>query len=139
MFKKILVGYDGSEGASIALKKAIEISKFFGAELFILAVGRIPEYAQTISEVEETKEIASKYYGKILNEAEELARKEGIPAKTLLKFGKPEEIIVSTADELKVDLIVLGPSRYSYLRRRILGSTAEKVVEHASCSVLIAK
>ncbi|MEM2069765.1 MAG: universal stress protein, partial [Archaeoglobaceae archaeon] len=81
----------------------------------------------------------SKYYGKILNEAEELARKEGIPAKTLLKFGKPEEIIVSTADELKVDLIVLGPSRYSYLRRRILGSTAEKVVEHASCSVLIAK
>ena len=58
MFKRILVAYDGSEGAKLALAKAVEISKAAKADIHILAVGRIPEYAETVSEVEEEKQQA---------------------------------------------------------------------------------
>jgi nucleotide-binding universal stress UspA family protein len=36
MFKKILIGYDGSDGAKKALTKGIEIAKVSGAEIYIL-------------------------------------------------------------------------------------------------------
>lgn len=57
----------------------------------------------------------------------------------MIKYGKPAEVIVNVAEENDVDLIILGPSKYSFIRRRILGSTAERVTEKAGCSVLIIK
>ncbi|MBZ4681767.1 universal stress protein [Thermodesulfobacterium sp.] len=47
----------------------------------------------------------------------------------MIKYGKPAEVIVNVAEENDVDLIILGPSKYSFIRRRILGSTAERVME----------
>lgn len=47
MFNKILLAYDGSDGARLALEKVVEIAKVANAELHLLAVGRIPEYAET--------------------------------------------------------------------------------------------
>ncbi|MFZ8802047.1 MAG: universal stress protein, partial [Candidatus Calescibacterium sp.] len=41
----MLIGYDGSDGAKKALTKGIEIAEVYGAEIYILSVGRIPEYA----------------------------------------------------------------------------------------------
>jgi len=64
MFKKVLLAYDGSDGAKLALEKGGEITKIAEAELHILAVGRIPEYAETVSEVEEAKEQAKGFMRK---------------------------------------------------------------------------
>ncbi len=137
MFKKILLGYDGSEHAKKALIKAVELGKTFQAELFILSVGTIPSYAETISEVEEAKEQALKYYEKLQKEAFTLINTENFKIDFLVKFGKPSEVIVNTAEELEVDLIVVGAGEHSYLVRRILGTTADRVVDSASCSVLV--
>lgn len=139
MFKKLLVGYDGSEGSKIALNKGLCLAESLRAEIIVLAVGRIPDYAETVSEIEEAKEQAWRYYQKILEEVKELSKEKNLNLNTLIKYGKPSEVIVEVAEENEVDLIILGPSRYSYMRRRILGSTAEKVVERANCSVLIVK
>ncbi|MFP3227863.1 MAG: universal stress protein, partial [Caldisphaera sp.] len=38
MYKKILVGYDGSEGGERALAKAIELAKSFNSELCLITV-----------------------------------------------------------------------------------------------------
>jgi nucleotide-binding universal stress UspA family protein len=75
------------------------------------------------------------------HEGSRLALERGLHLKvqTLIRFGKPAEVILHTAEEMEVDLIILGPSKYSFLRRRVLGSTADKVVERAHCSVLIIK
>jgi len=45
MFNKILLAYDGSDGSKLALEKAAAIASSTGAELHIVAVGRIPEKA----------------------------------------------------------------------------------------------
>src|SRR5437867_13410283 len=89
MFKKILVAYDGSDGSKLALEKAGEIAKMSGAEVYLLAVGRIPEYAETVSEVEEAKEQANNFYSKIMDEAIRNLGQRGLEATSHIEFGKP--------------------------------------------------
>jgi nucleotide-binding universal stress UspA family protein len=139
MFKKILIGYDGYEGSLLALEKGLHLAEELKAEVIVLSVASIPEYAETVSEVEEAKEQARKYYTDVLSDVERLVKGKDLKVQTLIRFGKPAEVILHTAEEMGIDLIILGPSKYSYLRRRILGSTADKVVERAHCSVLIMK
>ena len=137
MFKKILVAYDGSEGAQLALTKGREIAQAAKADLHFLAVGRIPEYAETVSEVEEEKEQAQAYYSKIVDEAANQLKQQGLSATPHIEFGKPAETILRLAEELKVDLIVLGTHPHAAVRRRFLGATVDKVIDHAHCSVLV--
>ena len=137
MFNKILVAYDGSEGSKLALEKASDIAKASGAEFHILAVGRIPEYAETVSEVEEAKEQASSFYSKITDEAVRNLGERGLTATSHIDFGKPGDVILRIAEDLKADLVILGTKPHSALRRRFLGATVDKVVDHAHCSVLV--
>ncbi len=137
MFKKILLAYDGSEGAKLALKKVAEMAKTAAAELHLLAVGRIPEYAETVSEVEEAREQAKGFYAKIMDEAATSLKRQGLSADVRIDFGKPGDVILRVAEELGADLIVLGTNPHSALRRRVLGATVDKVVDHAHCSVLV--
>ena len=78
MFKRILLAYDGSEGAKLALGKAAEMATAFAAELHILAVGRIPEYAETVSEVEEAREQAKGFYSRVIEEALHELKERGL-------------------------------------------------------------
>jgi len=137
MFKKILLAYDGSEGSKLAFDKAAAIAKLTSAEFHILAVGRIPEYAETVSEVDEAKEQASSFYSKIMDEAIRTLGQRGLTATSHIDFGKPGDVILRIAEDLKADLVILGTKPHSALRRRFLGATVDKVVDHAHCSVLV--
>jgi nucleotide-binding universal stress UspA family protein len=137
MFKKILLAYDGSEGAKLALEKVAEMAKTAAVELHLLAVGRIPEYAETVSEVEEAKEQAKGFYAKIMDEAATSLKRQGLSADVRIDFGKPGDVILRVAEELGADLVVLGTNPHSALRRRVLGATVDKVIDHAHCSVLV--
>jgi len=77
------------------------------------------------------------YYDKILAEASKKLEEKGIKANTSIRYGKPGKIIVDVAEELKLDLIILGTRKHSPLARRLLGATADKVVDTANCSVLV--
>lgn len=139
MFKKILVAYDGSDGSKLALDKATELAKAAEPEFHILAVGRIPEYAETVSEVEEAKEQASNFYSKIIDEAVRSLREREMTATPHVEFGKPGDVILRKAEDFQIDLIILGTKPHSALRRRFLGATVDKVVDHAHCSVLVVR
>ena len=137
MFKKILLAYDGSDGAKLALEKVVDFAKLANAELHLLAVGRIPEYAETVSETEEAREQARSYYSKIMEDAADHLKQGGLSAKVHIDFGKPADTILRIAEELKVDLVVLGTHPHTAVRRRFLGATVDKVIDHAHCSVLV--
>jgi nucleotide-binding universal stress UspA family protein len=139
MFKKILVAYDGSDGAKLALAKAVEIAKASQTEMHLLAVGRIPEYAETVSEVAEEKDQAQRYYTKILDDASTRLKQQGLSAATRLEFGKPADVILRITEKLAVELIVMGTNPHSPITRRFLGATVDKVIDHAHCSVLVVR
>ena len=139
MFNKILLAYDGSDGAKLALEKVADLAKFASAELHLLAVGRIPEYAETVSETEEAREQARSYYSKIMEDAAEHLKQRGLSARFHIDFGKPADTILRIAEDSRADLVVLGTKPHSALRRRFLGATVDKVVDHAHCSVLVVR
>lgn len=140
MFKKILLAYDGSEGAEKALEAGINLAKTHQAELWALTVQeRLPRYGGTIDEIQEEKKVADERYDKIVDQIRIRAQESGLEIKVLRPFGHPAQTIVEVAQEGKFDLILVGHSGLSGVWAKFLGTTAEKVSRHAPCSVLIVR
>lgn len=140
MFKRILVGLDGSKGAHKALDAALQLAAEQGAELLAVSVEeRLPHYAAMVGEVEEAKRQANDYFGRVQREAYDRAKQAGIELRAVTLAGHAAQRIVEYANAEKVDLLVLGHSGHTGVWGQFLGTTADKIVRHAPCSVLIVR
>lgn len=140
MFQKILVGYDGSKGAKAALERATVMAKLSNSKLTALWVREpLPRHSDLPGEFEEEAEAADKYFKARCEEIKAVVAAHGcdIPCET--RRGHPAKTIVKFADEGGFDLIVVGHSDHSELWGRLLGDTADRITDHAHCSVLIVK
>jgi nucleotide-binding universal stress UspA family protein len=63
--------------------------------------------------------------------------KKGIPATVVVTMGTPWNRIVGAAKSWNADLIVIGTHGRTGLKHALMGSTAERVVRHATCPVLV--
>ena len=140
MYKRILVGYDSSEGAKTALRHAVTLAQELGADVWALWVqGSLPHYPETVDEVEEEREAADAYFQKITEELRSLSVTHGIEIHGDTRTGHPAQTLLSYAEEGEFDLIVLGHKGHSGLWGRFLGHITDKVSENAHCSVLIVR
>lgn len=140
MFRKILIANDGSAGARLALKVAIDLAKKYNAELHSISVEEgVPHYAATIGEVDEYKKEANGYFKSINAEAIELAGKEGVGLKTKVIAGHEVKAIVNYAREGEFDLLVIGFMGHSKIFGRIWGSTSQNLTKLAPCTVVVVK
>jgi nucleotide-binding universal stress UspA family protein len=57
----------------------------------------------------------------------------------VVRTGTPWNEIVALAKEIKADLIVIGTHGRTGIKHVVMGSTAERVVRHASCPVLVVR
>jgi nucleotide-binding universal stress UspA family protein len=71
--------------------------------------------------------------------AAELLKKAGWSTETAVREGDPRSTIVDEADEWGADLIVVGSHGRTGLTRWLLGSVAQAIVGHASCSVEVVR
>lgn len=125
LYRKILVPLDGSKLAELAARHAADISRMSGGHLIFLRV----------TSSEGAKEAAS-----YLDEVNSEAYYEGLDAEAMVSVGlKPAERIVSLAQDLGVDLIVLSSHGRTGLARQVFGSVAEEVVRAATCPVTVVK
>jgi len=140
MFKKILVGYDGSKGGKGALRQAATLAKEFNADLCALWVRELlPRHSDLPGEYEEEAEAADEYFKERSREVQEAATSYGIPIRCETRRGHAAKTILHFAAEGKYDLIVIGHSDHSELWGRLLGDTADRISDQAHCSVLIIK
>ena len=140
MFKKILIANDGSTGAKLALKVAIDLAKKYNAELHSISVEEgVPHYAATIGEVDEFKKEANGYFRKVNEEAISLARKEGVELKSKVLPGHEVEAIVNYARDGEFDLLVIGFMGHSKIFGRVWGSTSQNITKLAPCTVVVVK
>lgn len=138
-FERILVAIDGSAPSNHAFSKALELALLAGSRLIALAVeGPLPAYAATIGEVDEVKREKDAFFRRVGAQAREQAAAAGVDLELELRAGHAAELIVHVARELDADLIVLG-HRGHFLRDHLLGSTADRVSEHADCPVMIVR
>ena len=140
MFRRILVAYDGSEGARAALNKGIELARTLSAELTSISVEEhLPHYAASVSEVKAAKEQIDEYFRSLTKQARDLAAMSGVELDTVIRQGHEVETIVTTAREGRFDLLILGYHGHSGIFGRIMGSTAQSIARLAPCSVMLAK
>ena len=143
MFKSIVVGTDGSETASEAVRQAIELARAVGAKVeLVSAYSPVP--AQRLSE--ERREAPEDLQwaispredvDAILGAAAVIAREAGVEANQHQRQGDPADAILDVAEECESDLIVVGNKGMTGAKRFLLGSVPNKVSHHAPCSVLI--
>lgn len=70
----------------------------------------------------------------------ELAKRAGLPeSATELIPGKPDAVLESMAEEGRADLIVMGGLSRGMLADLLIGSTADRLLQHGECDVLIVK
>jgi nucleotide-binding universal stress UspA family protein len=138
-FARILAAVDGSEASDRALDKALELAEVTGAKLTALAVeGPLPAYAATVGEVEEVRREKDAFFERLLAATRERAEAAGVELDLVLRAGHAAELIGRVATEMDADLIVLG-HRGHFVRDHVLGSTADRVSEHATCPVMIVR
>jgi len=142
-FKRIVVGYDGSEYSKNALKKAIELAKCTEGEIHIVGVIKPIEFGVidyiTPEEIEEYEKEEETKEEKFLKEAMNIVKESGLQASYKILEGDPSEQIMTYADEVKADLIVVGHRGLGGFKRLLLGSTSSEVVKYSNQSVLVVK
>jgi len=140
MFRKILVGNDGSEGAKKALKVAIDLAKHYGAELHSISVEEdLPHYAATVGEVLEAKAEKNNYFRRINEEAQQMASREGVSLYTHVIAGHEVQTIVDYTREHHFDLVVIGFMGHSKIYDRVWGSTSQNIARLVPCTVTVVK
>jgi nucleotide-binding universal stress UspA family protein len=140
MFRKILVGLDGSDAAEHALKTAFQLARLAGSAVHVVSVEeRLPAYAATVGEVDGESEFRSEYFREPHDWVRRAAANAGVPVETSIVPGHASQTLVHQAEAGGSDLIVIGHTGHSRLHKVFLGSTADRVVAHAHCPVLVVR
>jgi len=139
MFSRILHANDGSDAAFNALALALDISKQSSAPLHMVCVEEIPYLPEYIEEVREETRVAARRFHSALQKARRMAEQHRVELQTHVLAGHPVRTIVDLANELDVDLLVIGATGHSRLYERMVGSRADRLVHLAPCPVLVVK
>lgn len=139
MYKKILVANDGSSGALRALAAALRLAKQSGAALHMVTVEELPWFPASIDEVDEEKSEANHRLAPMLEAARAQVQDAGIEIETHLLPGHAVQAIMALVNERHFDLLVVGFMGHTRLYQQIIGSTTERLVRFAPCSVLVVK
>jgi nucleotide-binding universal stress UspA family protein len=143
VFKSIVVGTDGSETATSAVKQAVDLAKEIGAKLELVSAYE-PVSDQRLRE--ERTEVPDDLQWMVnpredvdhtLSAAADMAKEAGVDVETFARQGDPADAILDVAEEQKADLIIVGNKGMTGAKRFLLGSVPNKVSHHAPCSVLI--
>lgn len=138
-FDKILFAIDGSDCSNHAFAKALELASVADAYVTALAVeGPLPAYAATVGEVDEVRREKDSFFSQLAWEARARGDAAGVAIDVDVRPGHPADVLARVAEEGAYDLIVLG-QRGHFVRDRLLGSTADRVAEHAHCPVMIVR
>ncbi len=130
MYKTIVCAIEATKEGKDVLAKAVALSELYGAKLHVINV--IPYQLLPKDYQKELKE-------KIIPKMTKITSSFGISKKfSGVKFGKPYEQICELADKKKADLIILGTHSKKGIKA-FIGSTANGVVNHASCDVTLFK
>jgi nucleotide-binding universal stress UspA family protein len=146
VFKRILVGTDGSETAAEAVHQAIDLARLSGAQLGIVSAyapvsGRRVQSEQSGAPADVQHEIGPREdVNLVLEAAAAEARKAGVEeVSTHPVEADPADAILNVAEQTSADLIVVGNKGMTGARRYLLGSVPNNVSHHAPCSVIIVR
>jgi nucleotide-binding universal stress UspA family protein len=121
-FKKILVGYDGSDHANRALQYAAHIAEAVEGHVGVVCVTDDLDLAN--------------HYCRL---AGIYLKSYRVQVETVALPGLPDDVLVRYARENSFDLICIGAYGHSRIREALLGSTTEHILRQVASPILLAK
>lgn len=135
--ESVLVATDFSPTARAGVDWAIEIAREHGARIRLvhglLLASRMTDYVPAPPDFTEALQAAATAR---LEEVCDRVRNAGIEVSSDLRLGLPSQAILEAVREEGADLLVIGTRGLTGVGHLLLGSTAERVVQHATCPVL---
>lgn len=144
MFNKILMPTDGSKPAERAGEHAISLADVSGGDIIVLYVidtsylKAIPQKdlsEQLEKQLRKEGKAAVEKFKERLEESQCEGHCKNVNLISMIKQGKPADVILKTIDEENVDLVTIGKSGKHGLERLIQGSTTERVVSGSKVPV----
>jgi nucleotide-binding universal stress UspA family protein len=146
VFASIVVGTDGSDTATTAVRYAIDLARELGARLQIVsAYEPVSDQRLRHEQVEVPKDLQWIINPRedvlaMLERAQAEARAGGVAhVETFARQGDAADAILDVAEEQRSDLVVVGNRGMTGAKRFLLGSVPNKISHHAPCSVLIVR
>jgi nucleotide-binding universal stress UspA family protein len=166
--KNILVPVDFSAQSETALKDAVELAKDSGAQVYVLhviannlvqciddyclndelikqmgasrAAQSTDDYAVTLSMVKQIDELMIKKSQEMMTALiNKIPGAKQVTIIPLVKKGIPCHEILDVQKKKAIDMIIIPPHGKSGIKEFFLGSTVDKVVRQAGCTVVVVK
>jgi nucleotide-binding universal stress UspA family protein len=137
--ERVLIPVDGSDSSKNAAKYAAHLVNARNPKLYLLNVWEPVnmtiggDMAEKLREEEQAKAMA------LLEEYKKLLEPCGLDVELIERSGRPDYVILNVQDELDCDLIVIGSRGLSVLENMIMGSVVTRVLEGATCPVLVTR
>jgi nucleotide-binding universal stress UspA family protein len=136
----ILVATDGSNDAALAVRAAANLSARAGSELHVVHAWRRPTFLGYSPAGGVEGYYAPEGTERLLEGQAERARAAGGAVAGLhLREGRPAEEVTELAGELGVGLVVIGSRGLGPVKRLVMGSVSEGVVQIAPCPALVVR
>jgi nucleotide-binding universal stress UspA family protein len=135
---KLLLAIDESRYSEAATQAVVTQFQPQGTEVKVLNVVDLPLPIPT-SDAAGFRELSLKHGQELVQRAGQLLSKAGYKTQTVVEEGDPNSKIIDEAAKWKADLIVMGSHGRKGLKRFLMGSVAQAVSRHASCSVEIVR
>lgn len=133
----VVAATDLSETANAGVRWAVHVARDKGLELHLIhalnLAGWAMDYGELAAKVPvQLEDAARQHLDRIARETQQL----GVATTWQVRIGQPSEIIVEEARRLEAELVTIGTSGHRPVEPPLLGSTAERVVQRATCPVL---
>jgi nucleotide-binding universal stress UspA family protein len=136
--KRVLVAYDFSNNAELALSYGLSLAQEYQAELHLLHV--MPSsYAPALAYSPSGSESLFYQAARRLDQAVPSEALLWCEVKQVISEGQPYREILTYAEEQEIDLICMGTHGAGFGMRALFGSNVDRVLRQAPCPVLIAR
>ena len=140
--RKILIPFDFSETAELAIEHAVFMAKLHKADIILLHIIESYSFASAItsafgkSQSEFEDKIESTAKDKLQQLTEKLHHDSGMKVTHITEKGKIYKRIISIAEENQADIIIMGTHGVSGFQDFLVGSNTYRVVISAPCPVI---
>jgi len=120
VFKTIGIGVTFSPNLEANINEAARLALFFGSKLILIHVGKSSEDKLTA-------------FSSLLSSFKD----QGLVFEVTFNSGDPVEVILSTTEQKKIDLLIIGALKKERFLKYYVGSIARKITRKANCSILL--
>jgi nucleotide-binding universal stress UspA family protein len=139
--KRIVVAVDTSDYSEMVVARASAIAIAFSAEIHVISIVGLTKLIASEADIgiQDVRLCEKEFQEHQKRLIDEYLKGHDLHIESRVLHGDPSSKILSYANEIGADLIVMGSKAYGKVHRLLLGGVSEDVVRNAKCPVMIAR